>query len=194
MRRGASLLLIEAIITLLSCATPVTILNPIPGAYSVNYWGQVSGTRQGVALQNPRIAASSRIPCSNHAFDVTITEFDDEGDILTSLTLFNIPKRACSLTKFKVDYKSLYCGTDTIGSTFTAKNEKMYWGTYKPVRNTETQLTIQAFDTLSGEIRGTFSVRMIPDAPVDASVPPLLQIKNGVFLTKLKLSNGTYKP
>lgn len=191
--RNTNLLLIVILLALLSCGSPAVSPGSIPGVYSLNYWGQVTGTRQGVALQNPRIAASSRIPCRQHAFDVTITEFDDEGDLLTTLTLFNIPKRVCSLTKFKVDYQSLYCGTDTIGSTFTAKSDRLLWGTYKPVINAETQLSIQSFDTLSGEIRGTFSVRMIPDEAKSAAIPALLQIKNGKFLTKLKQTDGTYK-
>ncbi|GAB3962333.1 hypothetical protein GCM10028805_63280 [Spirosoma harenae] len=192
--RPINQLVIALLLVLLNCTGPVSsLVSPVPAAYSTNYWGDISGTRQGVALQNPRISASSRVPCTQHSFDITITEFDDEGEKLTTLTLQNIPKRACNLAKFKADYGSLYCDTDTIGSTFTTRNEKMPWGTYKPVINAETRLSIQSFDTLTGEIRGTFSVRMIPDIQEDPSAPALLQIKNGKFLTKLKGSNGTYK-
>ena len=188
-------LLVIALLAFLSCTTPVaTTITPIPGAYSVNYWGDISATRQGVPLQNPRIAAISRTPCNQHAFDVTITEFDDDGDKLSSLTLFNIPKKATTSTRFKVDYQSLYCGSDTIGCTFTATSDQLPWGTYKPLAGKDTQLVIQSFDTISGEIKGTFSVMMLPDRRQDASAPDILQIKNGKFLTKLKLSNGTYKP
>jgi len=161
---------------------------PIPDVYSTDYWGIVSGTSQGVALKNPRIAAASRAPCSNNVFDITITEFDDNGEKLSLLSLLNIPKKAGSWSKFKVDYALLYCGTDTIGSIFRSTS----WGVYKPVISSETKLTVQSFDAVSGEIKGSFSVRMVPDSQVDKSAPTLLDIKSGSFTTKLKYSNGTY--
>ncbi|GAB4030961.1 hypothetical protein [Spirosoma gilvum] len=186
--------MLTLLIGLLSCTTSITqTVVPIPDLYSVDYWGEVSGTRQGSSLRNPRIAAASRIPCTAHAFDITITEFDNDGSKLATLTLFNIPKQTGLSTKFKVDYKSLYCGADTIGCTFTTLSTKLPWGTYKPVLSPDTQLTILTFDDVTGEIKGTFSVSMIPDQVGDASAPSLLQIKNGKFLTKLKYSNGTYK-
>lgn len=180
------------VLVLLGCHAVLTSV-PIPDTYSTYYWGTVTGTRQGDELRNARISAASRVPCTAYAFDVTVTEFDDDGEKLATLTLFNIPKKAGSLTKFKVDYRTLYCGSDSIGCTYTTLSNKMPWGTYKPVIGSDTQLSIQSFDEVSGEIKGTFSVRMIPDQIYDATAPSLLLFKNVKFLTKLKYSNGTYK-
>ncbi|WP_080059441.1 hypothetical protein [Spirosoma aerolatum] len=175
----------------LSCATELPSV-PIPNLYSTNYWGVVTGARQGNELSNARIAAASRVPCTAYAFDITITEFADNGEKLATLTLFNIPKKPGSLTKFKVDYRTLYCGTDSIGCTFTTLSNKLPWGTYKPVIGSGTQLMIQSFDEVSGEIKGTANIRMIPDQVQDAAAPNPLSFKNIKFLTKLKYSNGTY--
>ncbi|WP_338872483.1 hypothetical protein WBJ53_28065 [Spirosoma sp. SC4-14] len=168
------------------CIKPIT--PAIPAVYSTDYWGEVSGTLQGSALKNPRIAAASRTPCSNNAFDITITEFGDNGGKQSLLSLLNIPKKVGSWSKFKVDYDLLYCGTDTIGSIFRS----ISWGVYKPLISSETLVTIQSFDAVSGEIKGSFSVRMVPDAQVDKSAPTMLEIKSASFTTKLKNSNGTY--
>ncbi|GAB2606145.1 hypothetical protein GCM10027190_61980 [Spirosoma areae] len=161
--------------------------------YSDQYWGEVSALRQGQPLQNARIAAASRAPCTQHKFDLFITEFASNGEKLTSLTLLNVPKKPGVSVRFKVDYQSLYCGTDTIGSTFTATTEELPWGIYKPLNGVATWLSIESFDSLSGDIKGTFSITMIPDKRKKTTGPDTFQIKNGRFATKLKGSNGLYK-
>lgn len=181
---------------LLSCSTQLNTI-PIPEVYSANYWGEVAGARQGAPLSNPRIAAASRVPCTANAFDVTITEFASNGSKLTTLTLANVPKKPTSvLTKFKVDYQSLYCGSDTIGCTFTAANAELPWGIYKPVKSSQTKLTIQSFDSATGEIKGTYSIIMVPDRRLGTgttSGPDTLRFQNCSFTTKLKGPNGIYE-
>ncbi|KAB7731756.1 hypothetical protein F5984_05890 [Rudanella paleaurantiibacter] len=163
-----------------------------PSAYSAQYWGNVSGMRNGRALQNPRIWATSRTPCNDHAFDVFITEFNDQGDELLTFTLANIPKRACTLSRFKTDYANLFCATDTVGSTLTAKMSVGFSSTYKPGR-WGNGLTIVSYDSLKGEIKGRFRLSLVVDSRLSGHSPDSIRIEQGEFVTKLRGAGGTYR-
>lgn len=173
------------------CLTKIAKPGP-PSAYSAQYWGSVSGTRNGRVLQNPRIWATSRTPCNDHAFDVFITEFNDEGEELLTFTLANIPKRVCTLSRFKTDYANLFCATDTIGSTLTAKMPIGFSSTYKPGR-WGNGLTIVAYDSLNGEIKGRFGLFLVIDSRQSAHSPDSIRIDQGEFVTKLRGPGGTYR-
>jgi|GEM_PF-2932890 len=163
-----------------------------PKAFSADYWGTISARRDGRPLQNPRIWAATRTPCHAHAFDIFVTEFNDQGEELVTFTLANIPQRVGTLNQFRADYANLFCTTDTLGSTLTAKGQAGFSGTYKPYKRGN-ELVITAFDSVKREIRGTFFLQLIVDERKSAKSPDGIKIDRGVFHTKLKGPSGKYE-
>ncbi len=163
-----------------------------PGVYSADYWGVASAQRNGQELQNPRIWAVTRTACNAHAFDVFITEFTDQGEEIVTFNFVNIPQRVGTLKQFKADYRNLFCSTDTVGSTLTAKVRAGFSGTYKPC-SWGNQLTITSFDSVRKEIKGTFFLRMSVDERRSGTGPDSINIKRGEFHTKLKGPGEKYE-
>ncbi len=154
--------------------------------------GTISAQRDGKPLQNPRIWAATRTPCNTYAFDIFVTEFNDQGEELVTFTLANIPQRVGTLNQFRADYANLFCTTDTLGSTLTAKAQAGFSGTYKP-RKSGNKLVITAFDSVRREIKGTFVLQLIIDERKSIKSPDYINIDRGVFHTKLKGPSGKYE-
>lgn len=163
-----------------------------PLAYSANFWGTASAQRDGRELQNPRIWAVTRTACNAHAFDVFITEFTDQGEEIVTFNFVNIPQRVGTLKQFKPDYRNLFCSTDTLGSTLTAKVRAGFSGTYKPC-SWGNQLTITSFDSVKKEIKGLFFLKMSVDERLSGTGPDSINIRRGEFYTKLRGAGGKYE-
>lgn len=176
---------------LLGCISKPLAPKP-PQAFSAEYWGTVSARRDGLPLQNPRIWAATRTPCNAHAFDIFVTEFNDQGEELVTFTLANIPQRVGTLNQFRADYANLFCTTDTLGSTLTAKVQAGFSGTYKPCK-WGSKLVITSFDSVKREIKGTFLLQLIIDERKSGRTLDSIKIDRGVFHTKLKGLSGKYE-
>jgi hypothetical protein len=180
------------LLVLLSSCINQSVTPKPPPTYSSGYWGTASAQRNGKELQNPRIWAVTRTACNAHAFDVFITEFTDQGEEVVTFNFVNVPQRVGTLNRFKPDYKNLFCTTDTVGSTLTAKIRAGFSGTYKP-RSWGNQLIITSFDTVTKEIKGTFFLRMNVDERLSATGPDSINIRRGEFHTKLRGVGGKYE-
>lgn len=143
-------------------------------------------------MQNLRIWAATRTPCNLHAFDLFITEFTPQGDELLTFTLANLPQRTGTLNYFRADYRNLFCGTDTLGSSLTARAKLGYEGTYKPFGKGN-QLVIATFDTLKKEITGSFKLKLVIDERISGPLPDTININSGQFRTRLRGANGKYE-
>ncbi len=179
----------------LSCtdnSQTTTPTQPLPKQYSPDFWGTASATRNGQPMQNLRISAATRTPCNRHAFDLFITEYNSDGAELLTFTLANLPQRVGTLNSFRADYKNLFCGTDTLGSTLTARAKLGYEGTYKPTGRTN-QLIISTFDSVKREIMGSFRLKLVIDERGVGPMPDTIRIESGQFYTKLKGPNGKYE-
>lgn len=181
------------IVFLSLCSSCLKPIDPTPPqVYSADYWGTVTGTRSGKPLQNPRIWAATRTPCNAHSFDIFITEFTDRGEELVTFTLVNLPQRPISLSYFRADYKNLFCGTDTLGSTLTAKANVGYTGTYKPCPKGN-RLVIASFDSVKKEITGSFRLNLVVDERQTGPMPDTIKLESGQFRTRLRGPNGKYE-
>ncbi len=179
---------------LLACHKDTYVPSP-PGSYSDYYWGQVSGTRNGIAFFVPRVSglyhySPSEQWCYANTCNVQITEFDNSGTQRTQVFFSKIPKNPG--TYHDLTGAAQICEKDSIPSVrFYLWEGDALLNTYLPIAAESNSLTIVSFDEKTTEIRGSFEFTAV--AGITGPSDPDTVHCVGQFHTKLRKADQPFQ-
>ena len=186
-------------IFLMGCRPGVIEPGP-PGQYSEWYWGQMSGTRNGVEYMVPRVGAIYNVPtvnpsCFSNTISVQITEFDKSGTERTEIFFDRVPIKQGVYRYLAINPRDCQTDPDSVAIPsvgFGRLEGDVQLNTYLLVPAASNHLSVTFLDTATGLMGGSFDVTMVALRPPREGDPDTVRCI-GRFETKLRRQNEKYK-
>lgn len=183
-------------IGLLACRRETFEPDGPPGQYSDYFWGEVSGSRNGISFFVPRVSGVYHYSpdeqwCYANTCNVQITEFDNGGTQRTQIFFSKVPKNPGTYRDLTGVAQT--CAKDSIPSVrFYLLEGDALLNTYLPIAAGSNSLTILSFDEKTTEIRGSFDFTAVAERITGPNDPDTVRC-TGQFHTKLRKADQTFQ-